>query len=66
MKQSLENIPNYKLNFPILRVNNYGLEKTNLHKKIWLLLKVYWENTEVESVENFIRKYFSILQKTVI
>ncbi len=33
MKQSSENIPNYKLNFPTLRVNNYRLEKTNLYKK---------------------------------
>lgn len=27
MKQSSENIPSFKLNFPTLRVNNYGLEK---------------------------------------
>jgi hypothetical protein len=28
------------------------------------LLKMYWQNDEVKSFENF--KYFSILQKTVI
>lgn len=28
-----ENLPDWKLDSPTLRVNNYGLEKTNLYKK---------------------------------
>ena len=31
--QLAENLPNWKLGSPTIRMNNYGLEKTNLYRK---------------------------------